>query len=103
MAVNDNAFTYNGNGVQVTSGAASAIVAIPNTADGNKARYVLLVCPTGYVYVKPVITSGAATANDIPIVSTGSTEIIISTKQYTHIAYIQGSAAAPLNIIPLEF
>jgi len=103
MSVEDGALTYNGNGVQVTSGAASATVAIPNTADGNKAKYVLLICPSGYVYVKPVITSGTATANDVPIVSTGSTQIILYVKQYTHIAYIQGSAAAPLNIIPLEY
>ena len=103
MALLDDAFTYVGNGVQVTSGAASASQAIPLTADGKKARYCLCICPTGYVYIKPYITSGTATVNDIPVVSTGTIGVVLNTTQFTGIAYIQGSVAAPLNIIPIEF
>ena len=103
MALLDDAFTYVGNGVQVTSGAASATQAIPLTANGIKARYCLCICPVGYLYIKPVITSGSATVNDVPVVSTGTIGVILNTTQFTHIAYIQGSAAAPLNIIPIEF
>lgn len=100
--MNFHAITYAGNGVQVTSGAASANTAVPNTANGVKARYCALVCPSGYVYVSIGQASAAATANDLPIVA-GQPPVIVSTQQYAKIAYIQGSAAALLNIIPVEF
>lgn len=99
-----NAITYYpGKGVQVTSGAASANTTIPNTADGNRARFVALICPSGYVYATACVGIGvSATAADIPIVST-QPPVILSVKQFDHIAYLQGSAAALLNILPVEF
>ena len=103
MAIIEQAVTYAANGVQVTSGVASATVAIPNTADGNKARYVVLICPSGYCYAKPVV-GGSSTASvaDFPIIST-SAIVVLSVHQFSHIAYIQGSAAALLNILPIEY
>lgn len=101
--MNFHAITYAGNGVQVTSGGTTANHAIPNTADGNRARFVALLCPSGYVYAAPGTGAGAAaTVGDIPIVA-GQPPVILSVKQFDHIAYIQGSAAALLNIIPVEF
>ena len=99
-----NAITYYpGLGVQLTSGAASANAVLPNTADGKRARFVMLSCPSGYLYIAPCVGTGvAATVADMPVVSSQG-PIILAVKQFDHISYIQGSAAALLNIIPIEF
>jgi hypothetical protein len=95
-------FTYVGGGAQVTSGASSALHALPTTGDGSKARYVALVCPSGYCYAKPALAAGSATVNDFPVVA-GMPPLVLSVQQFTQIAYIQGSAGALLNILPLEY
>ena len=86
-------------GTQVTSGAATANVAIPNAADGNKARYVR-VTALASLYVKPGLSAVTATANDM-LLPAGTSEVL-NVHGMTHIAYIQETAAAKLSITPLE-
>lgn len=87
-------------GTQVTSGATSAQVAIPNNASGVIAKYVRITVASGAAYVKPVLTGTACTANDI-LVTVGES-IVLNVFGYTHIAYLQESAAVKINILPLE-
>jgi hypothetical protein len=86
-------------GALVTSGAASAEVAIPNNTDGATARYVRIAA-TGTCHVKPVATGTAATTNDI-LVGPGDA-VFLNVQGFTHIAYIQQAAASKLVITPVE-
>lgn len=95
-----SAITVAAAGTTVTSGASSANVAIPNAADGNRARFVRIQA-TGFAYVKPGTSGVTATANDL-MVSANET-VILSVKPFTHIAYLQETAAAKVNIAPVEF
>ena len=95
-----NAIAVAATGTTVTSGAASASVAIPNAADGNRARFVRIQA-TGLAHVKPGGSGVACTADDM-MVSAGES-VILSVKPFTHIAYLEESAGAKLTITPVEF
>src|SRR5438270_1224762 len=95
----DSELSVNAAGSQVTSGAASARVAIPTAADGNIARHVR-VQALATAYVRPCNSSGTATVNDILV--TPNEHLILNVQGFTHIAYIQETAAAKINITPLE-
>jgi len=86
-------------GALVTSGAASAEVAIPDTADGETAK-VVRIASTALAHVKPVLTGTAATANDT-LVGPGDA-VYLHVQGYTHVAYIQQTAAAKIQISPVE-
>lgn len=87
-------------GTAVTTGAATANVAIPNAADGSRARYVLLSVLTGAAYVKPGGAGVTATTGDLPI--TVGAPIALNVQGMTNIAYLQFSAAVQLVVTPLE-
>jgi hypothetical protein len=91
--------TVNAAGVQVTSAGASARVAIPATADGNTARH-LRIQALASAYVRPCNSTGTATANDILV--TPNEQVVLNVQGFTHIAYIQETAAAKINFTPLE-
>jgi hypothetical protein len=95
----DSLLTVNATGVQVTSGAASATVAIPNAADGNRARFVR-VQAKATAYIRPGTSGTTCTVNDILI--TGNEQVILNVQSFTHIAYLQETAATIINISPLE-
>jgi hypothetical protein len=85
---------------QVTSGAASAEVAIPNAADGNKARFVRITSK-GNAYIRPVQTgTTVAASNGILIIAAES--IYLNVQAFTHIAYIQETSASIIQITPIE-
>ena len=88
-------------GSTVTSGAASANVAIPNNANGSTARAVVLTAGANAgVHVKLGIDNTVtATANDLMI---GAQPVVIMTRGAGWIAYIQETASTKLNIAPLE-
>jgi hypothetical protein len=96
-----DALTVAATGIQVVAGATSATVAIPNTADGNKARYVR-VQSSATAYIKPVV-GGASTCSVNDILLTPSNDLRLSVHQFTHIAYLQETASAKINITPVEF
>jgi hypothetical protein len=97
------AITYIGGGTQVTSGAASANVAIPTTTSGKTARFVAVqTVGTTYAYVKFGPTNTVtATASDFPV-SSNELRIFDVTGQ-SFMAYIQETASAKINICPIEF
>lgn len=99
MAHNFDFLSIAATGAQVTTGAASSSVVIPNCANGQPARYVRLAA-TGDCYVRPGATAVTATVNDILIIN-GESQLL-NVAGMTHIAYLQETAAAKLNISPVE-
>lgn len=86
-------------GATVTSGASSANVALPTDGSGRNPRHCML-SGTGSVHVKLGIDNTVtATANDLMI---GTAPVVLDTGGAAFIAYIQETAAAKLNIAPLE-
>lgn len=90
-------------GTTVTSGAASANVAIPNDSNGTTARAVMLTAggvANPALHVKLGTTNAvAATANDLMV---GPLPIVVVTRGYGWIAYLQETAATKLQIAPIE-
>ncbi len=98
--------TYEGGPVNITqtgftaaTGASSARSAIPVDSAGNIPRYIR-VAGINECYVKLGGAAVAATANDTLIQPADSVIMVVSGA--TNIAYIQGSAAGKVNVMPLE-
>ena len=87
-------------GVSVTTGASSANVAIPNAADGNRARFVMITAKAT-AYVKFGAAGVTATSSDV-LVGPGQ-PVIFAVKPFTHVAHLQETGATLVNIVPVEF
>lgn len=99
--------TYNGGFVVVTAvgfsaatGAASARSTVPVDGSGNRPNFVR-IASRNECYVKIGDASVAATTNDI-LIQPADALIIQVPKAATHVAYIQGTAAGQVNVIPLD-
>jgi len=86
-------------GTTVTTGAASARVPIPNDQSGNRPLYIR-VAATADSRIQMGGSAVNATANSMLVQPADS--VILAVAGHTHLAYIQGSAAATLNVTPLE-
>lgn len=91
--------SVNATGVQVTTGAASGVVAIPVNAAGKVPKQCRLQA-LGNVYVRPGFVGTTCTVNDILL--SPNEALIVDTFGFTHIAHLQETAAAKFNITPLE-
>lgn len=89
-----------GTPVSATTGAASAELALPNTADGSDARFVWVQTVAGSCYVMPVLTGTAVVAGAGIVITTAP--IILNVRGYTHLAHIQITGAQTLVVVPLE-
>lgn len=85
-------------GTTVTTGAASAAVAIP-TNTGGTIRQVRAVTLSGGAYVKFGQSGLTATTSDILV---NTTPTLLNVSGCTHFAHIQASSAQTLNIVPVE-
>lgn len=85
-------------GTTVTSGASTASAAVPNDSTGKAAGRVMLVS-TATVHVKFGGSGVTATANDLMV---GTTPIVVNCQGNSNFAYIQETAAAKLNVSPVE-
>ena len=94
-----DAITIAADGNTVTTGAASARIAIPNASNGVKARYIR-VTASAESYVMTGGAAVVATANSQLVQPSDSVTLTVG--GHSHIAYIQGVAAARVNIQPLE-
>lgn len=99
--------TFNGGFLTITStgfsaatGAASASTAIPTASDGSRPRFIR-VAARNECYVKLGTSGVAATVNDA-LVQPADCLILHVPSGITHIAYIQGTAAGQVNVVPLE-
>jgi len=86
-------------GTQVTTGAASAAVPIPNDASGARARRVRLTALAN-CYVRPGFAGTTCTANDVLL--TPNEALLLDVRAFTHIAHLQETAAARFNVTPIE-
>lgn len=91
--------SVNAVGLQVTTGAASAVAAIPVNAAGKAPKHVR-VQAIANCYVKPSLSGGTCTVNDILL--SPNEALILDVNGFTHIAHLQESVAAKFNITPLE-
>lgn len=95
----DSVITIAADGTTVTTGAASARVAIPVNSSGSRPLYIR-VTSVAEAYVQMGGSSVNATANSVLVQPADSQ--IFAVGGHTHIAYIQGTAATRVNITPLE-
>lgn len=95
----DQSYAVGAVGTTVTSGAGSASAAIPNAADGNRARFIR-VQVTGNCYIKLTKGVGTCTTNDILL--SPNFDVILDCKQFDTFSYLQEAVAPKLNITPLE-
>lgn len=86
-------------GFTAATGAASARTAIPTDSAGNLPRYIR-VAGINECYVK--IGGGAVTATTNDVLIQPADSAIMSVNGQTNIAYIQGTAAGKINVVPLE-
>lgn len=82
-----------------TTGAASARIAIPANSAAENPRYIR-VAAINETYVKLGSSTVTATTNDVLIQPADAA--VFAVNGATHIAYIQGTAAGKVNVIPLE-
>lgn len=87
-------------GSTITTGAASARIAIPNDSTGIRAKRVV-VAATVAAYCRPGDSSVAAVAGDLLLVPGDSR--ILDVAGQTHIAGIQVAAAGVIAVTPVEF
>lgn len=87
-------------GVTATTAGTSASFALPTTSAGTAPRLIYAVCRAGMsAHVKIGTSAVAATANDLLVTDS---PIVLAVGSATHIAHIQSTTAAVLNVTPLE-
>lgn len=98
----EEAIKITNDGNTVTSGATSARITIPVNEANQAARIIRVICPVSatYAYVMAGNSTVVATTNSICV---NDTELVLDVAGCTHIAHIQGSAAAVINIVPVEW
>lgn len=86
-------------GSTVTTGAASADVALPNGSTGAKVRFYRFVTLAGGAHVKVGASGGSATTSDTLITTTAT---VLDCGGCTNYQHIQATAAQTLNVMPVE-
>jgi hypothetical protein len=95
----DEAITILATGVSAATGGASARSAIPTNSAGALPNYIR-VSGRNECYVKVGNSTVVATGNDALVQPADS--LILRVGGNTHIAYVQGTAAGQINVMPLE-
>lgn len=93
-------YTLAGTPVSVATGGSSALLALPDAANGTEARRVLVQTVAGSCYVMPALTGGSVAAGAGFVVTT--TPVALNVRGYTHLAHIQITGAQTLVVTPLE-
>lgn len=89
-----------GASVAATTGATSAVVALPLDGAGNAAKFVR-IASKGAVYVRPALAAGSVTASNGILVNQGDA-LCLNVGGFTHIAHIQDAAAVGFTITPVD-
>lgn len=95
----DNAITILATGVSAATGGASARSAIPTNSAGALPNFIR-VSGRNECYVKVGNSTVVATGNDALVQPADS--LLLRVAGNTHIAYIQGTAAGQINVVPLD-
>lgn len=86
-------------GITTTTSGTSQSVSIPNAADGNRARCLMLTA-TGNCYIK--FTKGAGTCTSTDMMVPANYPISVNCKQFDTYSVLQETAAAKINVVPIE-
>lgn len=95
----ESAITVVAPGFSAATGAASARTAIPVNGAGAAPNYIR-VSGRNECYIRVGNSAVVATANDALVQPADA--MILKVAGNTHIAYIQGTAAGQVNVVPLE-
>lgn len=98
---NHDFLTVTVSGANITTGAASTAVAIPNASSGEVPKFIR-VAAINACYVKLGTAGVAATSSDI-LVQPADAAVLSVPRGITHIAAIQDAAAGKVSVVPLEF
>lgn len=99
----DDAITVYASGVTVNSAATSATYTLPTTtanAPNNAPRYVRVITNGNAAFIKFGPSTVSATTNDALV--NGNKDVIFNVWGLTHFAVVQDTAAAKVNVVPLE-
>lgn len=88
-------------GANITTGAASANIAIPVASSGEIPRYIRL-CSTAACHAKLGTSAAVAATSSDTLIQPNDALVLNVPRGVTHIAAIQNAAAGSLNVIPLE-
>ncbi len=100
MKTNFDVIKLSAAGATITTGAASASIAIPNDSTGTRAKRVV-VAATVAAYCRPGASTITAAAGDLLLVP--GDHHVLDVGGHTHIAGIQVSAAGVIAVTPVEF
>lgn len=89
-----------GTTISAPNGSSSAATAIPNDANGNRARYVRVQAQTGPAHLKFGLSGVAATTNDTLI--NANFDRIFNVRSNTHFAVWGAGAATNVNVVAVE-
>ena len=87
-------------GAQATTGASSAVTAIPNDSSAKTARYVYIQA-AGAAFILPGQSGSSVTAAGGIAVNANS-GLLLDVSGCTHIAHIQSGSSTTVNISPVE-
>lgn len=87
-------------GFSAATGAASARSAIPNDSSGRRPNYIRIAA-RNECYCR-LGDSGVVATNADMLIQPGDSQIVAVPNGLTHIAYIQGTTAGQINVVPCE-
>lgn len=85
----------------ITSSGSTQNTTLPVQGDGTTARFCRLVS-TGSVWVKLGVSGVTVAASGAGALLVNTNDVVLKTRGFSHIAVIQQSAGAILNIAPIE-
>lgn len=91
-----------GTTINEATGGSSNSLAIPNGADGNKARYVGISIATAAAYFNFGASGDSVTASNGMVISPGDGMLIFATKSHTHIHHLQVASAGVISMTAID-
>ena len=90
-------------GLSITTSGTSVAVALPTNAAGQPAKTIRVSCPNSahYAYVLPGKSGVVATTASVAVGN--FSDVILDVSGCTHIAHLQGSTNAIVQISPTEW
>lgn len=95
-------FLVPGTTINEASGGSSNSLAIPNGADGNKARYVGISVATAAAYVMFGASGDSVTSTTGMVINPGDGMLVFATKSHTHIHHLQVASAGVVSMTAMD-
>ena len=91
-----------GTTINEATGGSSNSLAIPNGADGNKARYVGITIGTAAAYFLFGASGDSVTSTTGIVINPGDGMFIFATKSHTHIHHLQVASAGVISMTAID-